>query len=71
MNTKHLLKNAIEDLNNAKECFCELINQSEFAGKREQYLRYSNDIVQIKEQLLKDYEEVDKLETYTGILDRI
>lgn len=71
MNTKELLTNLAEDLDDIKERFCDLINLSEFEGKREEYLRYSNDLVQIKEQLLKDCEEVDQLETYTGTLDRI
>lgn len=71
MHTKALLKEIAEELDEVKEKFCELINCSEFEGKREQYRKYSHDILEIKEKLLRDCEEVDQLETYTGTLDRI
>lgn len=71
MNTRELLKDLAEDIDDIKERFCDLINLTEFEGKREEYLKLSNELVQIKEKLLKDCDEVEQLETYTGTLDRI
>lgn len=71
MNTEHLLKSLAADLDSMKERFIELARQSEFQEKRDEYIKYSQEIVHIKNKIEKDYDNVSDMETYTGILDRI
>lgn len=71
METKQLLATLIEDLANIEERFSDLVDQSEFAGKREMYFKYGQEMLEIKEQLIKEYDNVADYATYTGILDEI
>lgn len=71
MITQELLKNVIQDLDKVEEHLVELAKKSEFQEKRDQYIMYSQNVVNIRQELNNDYDNLYDYETYTGTLDII